>query len=159
MRLRIRGLTCRLSIPPGFLIVAAALPIGSAAQTPQLDWGLHAVGFRVIEALDSTRAFRPLHDYRGDQAAETARPLQLSLWYPARTEADAQRMTGGDFRVLQETELDFGHTVGTAERTRIRAEFIRTAIGFGADSIVAARSWDAPTPVVRRRATRSSREP
>lgn len=149
MRLRIRGLTCRLSIPPGFLIVAAALPIGSAAQTPQLDWGPHAVGFRVIEALDSTRAFRPLHDYRGDQAAETARPVQLSLWYPARTEADAQRMTGGDFRVLQETELDFGHTVGTAERTRIRAEFIRTAIGFGADSIVAARSWDAPTPVMR----------
>jgi hypothetical protein len=36
MRWRILGLTCRLSILPGFLIIAAALPIGSAAQTSQL---------------------------------------------------------------------------------------------------------------------------
>jgi hypothetical protein len=149
MRMKVRGPKVRLAVPAGCLAGAVLLPIGAAGQAPQLDWGPHDVGFRVIEALDSTRAFRPLRDHRGTLAGETARPVQVSLWYPARVDAGAARMTGGDFRILRETELEFGRTVNAAERERIRTEFIRTAIGVGADSAAAARVWDAATPVVR----------
>jgi hypothetical protein len=145
---RARQSKCRLAVP-SVLAIAVLLPAGSAGQAPQLDWGPHAVGFRVIEALDSTRAFRPLRDHRGTVAEETARPVQLSVWYPALPEPDGPRMTGGDFRVLRETTLEPGRTPAATERDRLRAEFIRTAIGAGADSAAAATAWNATTPAVR----------
>jgi hypothetical protein len=145
---RARQSKCRLAVP-SVLAIAVLLPAGSAGQAPQLDWGPHAVGFRVIEALDSTRAFRPLRDHRGTAAEETARPIQLSVWYPALPDPDGPRMTGGDFRVLRETTLEPGRTPAATDRDRLRAEFIRTAIGAGADSAAAATAWNATTPAVR----------
>ncbi|HUG40432.1 MAG TPA: hypothetical protein VMM12_08100 [Longimicrobiales bacterium] len=135
-------------------LVAAclAVPVAASAQagaSPVLDYGPHDVGFTVIEALDSTRAFRPLRDFTGRLAGETARPVQVSIWYPAEAPADAPRMRAGDFRVLRETELDFDLVLTGADEARLRAGLIEAAVGFGQDRAAAARTWDAPTPAVR----------
>lgn len=54
----------------------------SPAPAQDLDLGPYPVGFRVIEALDSTRAGRPKRDAWGRPTGETARPVRVSLWYP-----------------------------------------------------------------------------
>lgn len=136
-----------------FLLCAVAAPAPAAGlagqDSPDLDYGPHPVGFTVVEALDSTRAFRPLRDYRGDLAAETARPVQVSIWYPARPGPSAERMRAGEFRLLRETEVDFGRVPTDADATRIRSRFIEQVVEFGQDRSEAARIWDEATPAVR----------
>ena len=122
---------------------------GWRQRSPSLEYGPHGVGFTVIEALDSTRSFRPLRDHRGRLAAETARPVQLTVWYPASVESAAPRMRAGEFRLLRETELDYGARVTPAQAARLRSEFIRTAVRTGAEAAGAEQVWDARTPAVR----------
>ncbi|HUP21240.1 MAG TPA: hypothetical protein VM778_14985 [Gemmatimonadota bacterium] len=139
-------------IASALLAAWLAVPAAAAAQaapSPALDYGPHDVGFTVIEALDSTRAFRPLRDFAGRLAAETARPVQVSIWYPADAPPDAPRMRAGEFRLLRETEVDFGVVLGAAEEARLRADFIEAAVGFGQERAAAARTWDETTPAVR----------
>lgn len=135
------------------LLVAPAPPAPDRAHAqagrPTLDYGPHGVGFTVMEALDSTRAFRPLRDAAGGMADETARPVQVSVWYPAEPTADAPRMTAGDFRLLAESEVDFDHEPDAAEAARLRTAFIDRAVGFGSDLAWAERMWDGDTPAVR----------
>lgn len=116
---------------------------------PSLDFGPHGVGFTVVEALDSTRAFRPLRDFRGELAPETARPIQISIWYPADVPSGARRMRAGDFRLLRESEVDFARRPTAEDAARLRAEFIEAAVGFGQERAAAARTWDEATPAVR----------
>lgn len=131
-----------------------ATPPAALAQdraTPGLDYGPYAAGFTVIEALDSTRAFRPLRDFSGRVATETARPVQISIWYPAEAEAvgDATGMRAGDFRLLQEREVDFDVALGESDEAGLRSRYIDAAVSFGQDRAVAARGWDEPTPAMR----------
>lgn len=137
---------------PALLLAAVAIPLGASAQTPRtpsLDYGPHDVGFTVIEALDSTRAFRPLRDFAGRVAAEPARPMQVSIWYPADAPADARRMPAGEFRLLRETELDFDAAPGPEDAARLRSELIEAAVGLGQDRAAVERTWDDLTPAVR----------
>lgn len=134
------------------IALAVATPVWAQAIPAQripLDHGPHAVGFRVIEAYDSTRAFRPKRDYRGRlENAPIARPIQISLWYPATMNPDVPRMSAGDFRLLQESELDF-REVESSEAERLRASFIETAGRFGTPEDRARSLWEETTPAVR----------
>lgn len=133
-------------------LAALAVPLTASAQEPRgpvLDYGPHDVGFTVIEALDSTRAFRPLRDFDGRLAAEPARPMQVSIWYPADAPPDAPRMRAGEFRLLRETEVDFDLVLTPADADRLRSEIVEAAVGFGQDRAAAERTWDDLTPAVR----------
>lgn len=136
------------------IVLASSLaPSALSGQTgrgtaPALDPGPSGVGFQVVVGLDSTRAFRPLRDHQGRLATETARPVQVSIWYPARA-SDAPRMRAGDFRLIQETEVDVGSDLDAAERDALRARFISDLEAMGETTARAAGVWDDPTPAVR----------
>lgn len=131
------------------LLAAVGLLTGAPPAAAQdLDTGPHAVGFGVIQAYDSTRAFRPKRDPVGLLTGETARPVQVGIWYPARSDPGAARMTAGQFRLLRGAELG-GDPPDDREAERLRLEFIQSSGRFGVDSARAAALWDAPTPAVR----------
>jgi hypothetical protein len=124
----------------------------SLAQTPgrvPLDHGAYGVGFTVVEALDSTRAFRPLRDSRGRLHAENARPVQVYVWYPPRASPDAAGITPGEFRLLAEREVDFARRISPDDSARLRMEFIERTAGFGQSRDVAQQLWDERTRAVR----------
>lgn len=124
---------------------AATIEPGSSMA---LDYGPHAVGFRVINARDSSRAFRPKRDWRGAPAAETARPVQVSLWFPAETGAAGTPMKAGEFRLLREAELSFEEPSPT-DAERLRDAFIEQVARFGTPNADAATVWESPTPALR----------
>lgn len=133
---------------PATLATLAFAGHAAGQDSPRLRYGPHTVGFTVLEALDSTRAFRPLRDFRGQLAPETARPVQVSLWYPARPAPEAPRMRAGDFRLLRESEVDFDVVLGAADSARLRNLFIEGAVGFGQERSLAAGTWDDETQAV-----------
>lgn len=141
--------TMAASVAAATALAIGTTPLRADQDGPRLDYGPHRVGFTVIEALDSTRAFRPLRDHRGRLADETARPVQVGVWYPATAPDDARRMPAGEFRSLTASEVDFEVVVTAAEEARLRAAFIEQAISFGADRADATRVWDEPTPALR----------
>ena len=130
--------------------LSLAVPLqAGAAQSGELDHGPHGVGFTVIEALDSTRAFRPLRDAHGALAGETARPVQISVWYPAPPDPEAPRMAAGAFRLLAESEVDFDAAPNPAEAERLRSSFVERFAALGQERSVVERAWDGPTLAVR----------
>lgn len=129
-------------------LALALLTAPVAAQEGALDWGPHGVGFRLIEARDSTRAFRAKRDVEGRLAAETARPVRIALWYPARTTPSDSRMTAFDLRVLRESEIEFRARTAE-ERRELRQGAIELAGRFGVPEEVARAKLDEPTPAVR----------
>jgi tetratricopeptide (TPR) repeat protein len=89
----------------------AASPLWSS-----LDAGPHAAGFRVMERRDSARLYRYPYDLQGKvRAVDTARPMQISIWYPAVKSA-AVKMKLGEYVELMGSEQDFTVT-GDARRT------------------------------------------
>lgn len=145
----------RATIFTAVLLVHLAPTAARPAQAPNtaaridLDYGPHDVGFRVIEAHDSTRAFRPKRDYRGRRVSgPIARPVQISVWYPAEILPGAPHMKAGAFRVLREEELTF-RDVTPSDSLRLRSSFIETAGSFGTPEDRARALWDDATPAVR----------
>lgn len=64
--------------------------------------GPHAVGYRVINHWDHSRAQQPERDFEGNAfAGETATPMQISVWYPARSGGTA--LTLADYLALLAT--------------------------------------------------------
>lgn len=133
------------------VLASAARPSSLAGQRTDdpLGLGPFGVGFRVIEALDSTRAFRPLRDHRGRLAPETARPVQVSIWYPARVDPDEPRMRAGEFRLLRETEVEHGSELDAEAANALRSRFVADLTAMGEPASRAAEIWDDPTPAVR----------
>src|SRR5271170_6227782 len=70
--------------------------------------GPDAVGLKVVEQYDFSRAYRSLVDDLGKPyQGERARPLQTLIWYPAE-KTTAKPMTVGDYGDLAATETSFG---------------------------------------------------
>jgi tetratricopeptide (TPR) repeat protein len=70
--------------------------------------GPHAVGLKVVEQYDFSRAYRSLTDELGKPyQGERARPLQTLIWYPAG-KSSGKPMTVGDYTGLLPTETSFG---------------------------------------------------
>jgi hypothetical protein len=93
-------------------LLLCVLPAKTEASAPPATWGQlepgpHAVGFRVFERYDRSRVFRFPRDLEGRaREGERARPIQVSVWYPA--EAAGQRMTWGEYLALDATQTRFG---------------------------------------------------
>ena len=70
--------------------------------------GPDAVGLKVVEQYDFSRAYRSLIDELGKPyQGERARPLQTLIWYPA-DKSSRKPMTVGDYGDLLATEVTFG---------------------------------------------------
>lgn len=79
---------------------------GAPPSWGDLEPGPHAVGFRAFHEEDRTRGYWPLHDYLGqERSGSTYRPLQVSVWYPARPAPDAEPMSFRGYVTLQEAAL------------------------------------------------------
>lgn len=83
-------------------LVALALPcVAFGTTAPELTAvqnGQYKVGFKTIEVYDYTRTFRASRDYFGNPIeGETARPVQVCVWYPSEAVADAQPLTLGEY--------------------------------------------------------------
>ena len=112
------------------LILGASAQVAVPAKPAQgyplwgdLKPGPYAVGFRVIQTYDYTRNYIPKVDFAGERATgETARPMQICIWYPAQAAGSAKRMTIEDYVALSGNEL--GVDAGSAERrAHIEKEF------------------------------------
>ncbi len=69
--------------------------------------GKYDVGFKVIEKYDYTRPVKLKHDYKGNfQSGVRWRPLQISIWYPAKGTGSA-RVLLQDYYSLTLTETNF----------------------------------------------------
>ena len=75
---------------------------------PAADPGPHDVGYQVIHEYDRTRTFKPKFDYFGKPTeGPIARPLQISVWYPAVPSAGQSRLKLEEYYHAQATEMDF----------------------------------------------------
>ncbi len=103
--------------------MAASVALASTATTasPPVVWGgllpgPHAVGFRVLFETDPARAYFP---DLGVPKRSLGRPLQLTIWYPARPESGLPTRSG-DFVDLAAAELGEGRS---DEADSVAAEF------------------------------------
>jgi dienelactone hydrolase len=85
--------------------------------------GPHAVGFRVVNQYDYTRAYRGEHNPFTGKAVqgERARPIQTLVWYPAG--GPGKPMVFGDYLGLTGSEDDFART--EAQQRTVADNFIR----------------------------------
>lgn len=104
----------------------SVLTIGGQAQ-PYPQWGAlqagpYKVGFRVIHTYDYTRGYWPKVDYQGRvDTLETARPMQISLWYPAVAPADDAPMVFGDYIALKASARGLPRTTEADRREAVEA--------------------------------------
>ena len=140
-------------------MIAAALALsllagaaGAAApDVPRPQWGNlapgpHAVGFRVMHVADSSRTYVHADGHR------TARPLQILVWYPARTTATARPMPFGEYVHLGATAQ--GRRPLTDSLRRTAESFMTTGplqpfFGGAVPDTAARRIFATPTAAVR----------
>jgi dienelactone hydrolase len=101
-----------------FFALAAVLAFSAgessgASPSPlwgQLEPGPYAVGFRQLERYDYSRPYRPARGLDGKpRAGERARPMRISIWYPAGTvPAGSKPLTFGDYVAMVAGENSFG---------------------------------------------------
>ncbi len=96
------------------LILTCTFRTGISAQStqeqiwPGLEPGPYAVGYTVRHEYDYSRTFREKFDYFGQRVeGEIARPVQISIWYPAEVTARSQRMRFEEYYQALATEIDF----------------------------------------------------
>ena len=82
--------------------VALATTPHLMADTPplwgDLEPGPYGVGFETIEQYDYSRTFGTSEDYFGTpQPGETARPIQICIWYPASATETKTGMVYGEY--------------------------------------------------------------
>jgi len=89
----------------GLLLGMLIGPPAVAQTYPQwgaMQPGPYEVGIRVIHTYDYSRGYWPKVDYQGQRdTLETARPMQISIWYPAQPQPEATRMVFGDYIALK----------------------------------------------------------
>jgi dienelactone hydrolase len=75
---------------------------------PSAEPGPYDVGYRLLHEYDLTRTFKPKRNYFGQPTeGPIARPLQISVWYPAAPGPSQGRMKLEDYYFAKATETDF----------------------------------------------------
>jgi len=101
-----------------------------AEHSFELEHGPYPVGFRVEHHYDLGRSFpRELTDAEADAVNRGARPLQISIWYPAGSADAGSTMTVADYLSYRASELDFSATStadAEAELNRLKDRITRT---------------------------------
>ncbi len=73
-----------------------------------LQAGPYAVGYTVDHRYDHTRSFRPKYDLDGQPVSgEIARPIQISIWYPAQPGMRPVHMQYGEYLRWTASQFDF----------------------------------------------------
>ncbi len=86
----ILALLAALTLATYHPLTAQILPVWGG-----LEPGPHYVGYRVLYELDRSRIWRAAPDSSPSQ--ETARPIRISVWYPADVSSDRTTMTLAEF--------------------------------------------------------------
>jgi hypothetical protein len=125
----------------------AVMLLATLAAAVRAQSGPHGVGFRVLEARDSTRAFTPKRDWSGARAEDPSRPVQITMWYPAPRVDGAPGMALWEFRALAETET-VARTPAEAE-SRARARYAGAMAALNVPAAEARSLWEGVTPAQR----------
>lgn len=125
MRFRVSFLSLLTAL--NLALTFATAPAMAATGTPlwgQLEPGPYAVGFRQIERYDHSRLHRLPVDMLGTPVeGERARPVRISVWYPAEAGAGTP-LTLGDYITLLGAEGHLG-PVTAADAETGRRDFYR----------------------------------
>ncbi len=103
---------------------------GAVGQTQEdvrlwkdVEPGIYEVGYEVLHEYDYGRTFKPKYDYYGGLATEEiARPVQISIWYPATSTTHSATMQFREYVHATITETAF-HTVQESEKTRVERTY------------------------------------
>ena len=91
-----------------FLSAASCLASDNLPLWGDLDPGQYGVGFTIRSQYDYSRAFRPEMMFGGRRyQGETARPVQILVWYPSSVKAGSKRMPYREYLHLGMRELSF----------------------------------------------------
>lgn len=121
----------KLRLLAAFLLLC--LPCQALAQNPsqwgKLQPGPYPVGFRVVQQYDYSRTHKPKTDFAGTPiSGETAAPMQIGLWYPAKAKANAGKMRYEDYLYLNQKAESFG-AITQADKDKAR-ESLRSTLRF-----------------------------
>jgi len=76
--------------------------------TKYLEFGSHTVGYEVIHTYDNSRSFFPKYDYYGNRTHNPiGRPMQISLWFPAKKNSSSQKIKYKDYIGYSSSQIDF----------------------------------------------------
>ena len=90
------------------------------SQWGQLQPGQYRVGFRVVQQYDYSRTLKPKTDFAGTPTtSETAAPMQIGIWYPAKATASAAKMRYEDYLYLNQKSETFG-AITPADKDKAR---------------------------------------
>jgi len=93
------------------LLLWAFTTTSAAESTPlwaALDSGPYHVGFETVEKYDYSRTFRDRYDYDGLlRSGETARPIQICIWYPAVHKPDDLPMVYAEYNFAAPLDASF----------------------------------------------------
>src|SRR5574341_1039713 len=109
MKKNLRTLKMAACVLLGMAFGPSALFAQTFAQWCDLKSGAYAVGFKTEYKYDYSRTYKPKQDYEGKPVLEErARPMQISLWYPAKTAKNAKYLLYEEYVHLIAKEQSFG---------------------------------------------------
>jgi len=105
-------------------------------MTKHLTYGKLPVGYKVFHKYDNSRSFFSKYDYYGNRTnSSIGRPMQISLWYPAKNVNSSTKMTLNDYIEQSSSEIYFSRK--TAEdRTATVSKFIENIDVHKKESII-----------------------
>ncbi|NQZ12760.1 MAG: hypothetical protein HRT35_36875, partial [Algicola sp.] len=108
-------------------IATAQTPLTSTSANPissLLDAGTHQVGFKLFHVYDKTRSFSPKYHYFGEKTHNpSGRPMQISMWYPAKAAANQTPLSYQDYVGYTVSEVNFNKT-STADQQQFVEQII-----------------------------------
>ncbi len=104
------------------LIIAGGVQAQEFSFWGGLEAGPYGVGFETIEKYDYSRSFRSSTDYFGEpQEGETARPIQICIWYPAQKTDEQIPMVYGEYAFPYPNNSDFFGIVSRLQNRELQA--------------------------------------
>ena len=101
----------------------------------ELEPGPYTVGFKVVSRYDYSRTYKPKYDYEGRlQSGEPSRPIQISIWYPAKKTGDSVQMLYEEYVYLIVKEESFGELTDE-EKLQSKKRFAQFAQGAPEDKL------------------------
>jgi len=78
--------------------------------TNHLVYGKYPVGYKVFHTFDYSRTYFPKYDYYGNRTNDPiGRPMQISMWYPAKNINSSNKMKYEDYIGYWASEINFNN--------------------------------------------------
>src|SRR5205085_11630326 len=118
----------------------------ASALVVRLEPGPYAVGFRSVNQYDYSRSYKLEYDLEGNPVTgEQARPIQTSVWYPARSERRARTMRFAEYAYLLANEENFVELTEAARSEAIK----QLQLTYGTPPDRLSRELDARTNAIK----------